>query len=229
MSLVSWRLPQEGDTMKVWDRLVERLERASRWSQLRALGNSNMVRASVLMPAFGYMLLLNDNVHQYLTIKFDGWLLNYLPSIWRVWLLFYGSFFLATATIVYSFFCSNDIKRYVSPYELADAQTQHILRLNRFSQVVSTAQELHNAMSRWERSLVDLEPVDFSWKPPGVEEALRQTSIALVHIWTIENIKHPPLRMSLYIMFAVGLSLLTIPAAFTFLQVTLLLGSRLTS
>ena len=41
------------------------------------------------MPAFGYILLLNENVHQYLTIKYDGWLLHYLPSVWRVWLLFY--------------------------------------------------------------------------------------------------------------------------------------------
>jgi hypothetical protein len=75
------------------------------------------VRASVLMPAFGYMLLLNDNVHRYLTIKYDGWLLNYLPSIWRIWFLFYGSFFLAAATIVYSYFCPISIKHYRSPYE----------------------------------------------------------------------------------------------------------------
>jgi len=33
------------------------------------------------MPAFGYMPLLNDNVHQYLTIKYDVWLLRYLNDI----------------------------------------------------------------------------------------------------------------------------------------------------
>jgi hypothetical protein len=46
----------------------------------------------------GYIPLLNDNVRQYLMIKVDGWLLQYLPSIWRVWLLFYGTFFLARAS-----------------------------------------------------------------------------------------------------------------------------------
>jgi hypothetical protein len=50
------------------------------WIRLKTLGDSNLVKASVLMPAFGYILLLNENIHQYLTIKYDGWLLNYLPS-----------------------------------------------------------------------------------------------------------------------------------------------------
>jgi hypothetical protein len=50
-------------------RLSKWLEPRSRWSQLRNLGESGLVRASVLMPAFGYILLLNDNVHQYAGAK----------------------------------------------------------------------------------------------------------------------------------------------------------------
>jgi ADP-dependent phosphofructokinase/glucokinase len=37
-------------------------EEHARWSRLRAMGNSGIVKSSVLMPAFGYLLLLNDNV-----------------------------------------------------------------------------------------------------------------------------------------------------------------------
>jgi hypothetical protein len=36
-----------------------------RWSQLRLVGQSNLVKASVLTPAFGYVLLLNENVTNY--------------------------------------------------------------------------------------------------------------------------------------------------------------------
>ena len=89
--------------MQAWNRAIRLLEGWSRWNILRSLGNSNLVRASVLMPAFGYMLLLNDNVHQYLTIKYDGWLLHYLPSVWRIWFLFYGSFLLAAANCATNF------------------------------------------------------------------------------------------------------------------------------
>ena len=48
------------------------LESRSRWSKLRDLGQSNLVRASVLMPVFGYLLLLNEHVHAYLTIQYDA-------------------------------------------------------------------------------------------------------------------------------------------------------------
>src|SRR6266478_2401131 len=62
----------------------------SRWSKLRLVGQSNIVKASVLMPAFGYLLLINDDVQKLLLkIKFDhgwlfGWLLDHLPSTWRI-------------------------------------------------------------------------------------------------------------------------------------------------
>jgi len=70
-----------GRTVQI-QRLLTWFERRSRWSKLRVLGQSNLVKLSVLMPAFGYMLLLNENVHQYITIKYDGWLLHHLPSTW---------------------------------------------------------------------------------------------------------------------------------------------------
>ena len=175
------------------------------------------------MPAFGYMLLLNDRVHEYLTI------LNY-PSVWRVWFLYYGSFFLAAGTIAFSLFCSNDIKRYVSPYELADAQTQHLYRLNLRSQTLSKVKSMYDKMSPRERSLLGLDPFDFSDQPITPEGTqLRQLSVALIHIWAIQNIKRPILRMGLSIVFGFGLALVAIPAVITFGQVTVLFLKRLTS
>jgi hypothetical protein len=76
------------------------LETRARWSKLRDLGQSNLVKASVLMPVFGYLLLLNDQIHQFLTIQYDAdWPFRYLPSLWRVWMLFYGSFLLAMGSL----------------------------------------------------------------------------------------------------------------------------------
>lgn len=197
------------------------LEEVSCWSRLRALGNSNLVRASVLMPAFGYMLLLNDNVHQYLTIKFDGWLLNYLPSVWRIWFLFYGSFFLAAATVAFSIFCAPDIKHYASPYELADAQAQHIVRLDKWRETFSTVKTLQEGMSQWEESLLDLPA--FEHPAAGILPSKYDVSNALIYIWRIENIKHPRGRILLLCVYAVGLVLVVFPAIITFGQVTHLL------
>lgn len=181
------------------------------------------------MPAFGYMLLLNDNVHQYLTIKYDGWLLNYLPSVWRVWLLFYGSFFLATAAVTYSFFCPPYVKEFPSPFELAESLTPHMLRHDCGSGLILGLTALYARMSQWERSLTNLEPFDFEEQPASKDDAFRQISNALFQIWTIQDVWHPRLRMFLLVMFAVGLALLAIPAVFTFVQVTFLFLKRLTS
>ena len=107
-------------------KIADWLKSHSRWNQLRELGSSNLVRASVLMPAFGYMLLLNENIHQYLTVKYDGWVFSHLhvASVWRIWMLFYGSFLLALATIVYGYFCPDEVKRYASAFEMADGETK---------------------------------------------------------------------------------------------------------
>ena len=136
-----------------WNEFLVWLELHSRWSVLRSLGGSNLVKASVLMPAFGYMLLLNDNVHQYLTIKYDGVLLNYLPNVWRIWLLFYGSFLVALATLLYSYFCPPDVKRYGSPYEKANAEAEHVQRLGGLSGVSKEYGKEYDALSELEDAI----------------------------------------------------------------------------
>lgn len=117
---------------------VHWLEARSRWGQLRSLGGSSIVRASVLMPAFGYILLLNENVHHFLTVKYDGLLLQYLPALWRIWLLFYGSFALAIGTILYSFFCPQEVKRYQSSFEMADRETDHQVDMGQLEEVTKS-------------------------------------------------------------------------------------------
>jgi hypothetical protein len=195
------------------------LEARSRWSQLRVLGNSGLVRASVLMPAFGYLLLLNDNVHQYLTIKYDGWLLHYLPSIWRIWLVFYGSFFLAIGTILFTAFCPEEVKRYVSAFEMADAECRHHVNLGQQNQVQAALRALYQGRSKWEQSLGP--------KPPPYLHvsgtfADGMVSAMLVHQWTIVNLGRPALRIFVLLLFGIGLILLAVPAAITFIQVTVL-------
>lgn len=202
-------------------RLIAFLESNSRWDQLRLLGSSNLVRASVLMPAFGYMLLLNENVHQYLTVKYDGWILAYLPSVWRVWFLFYGSFALALATILYSLFCPRPIKTYGSEYEMAAAETEYHCYLDNYSRTFLTVESLYDGMTASEQSLLDLEPFDFSKKRSEYTEQERaQIAAHLIHSWSIRNIHHPKLRSFIFIMFATGMVLVGIPAIWTIVQVT---------
>jgi len=54
-----------------------------------------------------------------------------------------------------------------------------------------------------------------------------QWGLGLIHIWRVNDIKRPRLRIIIYSLFRAGIALLAVPAAFTFLQVTLLLAKHL--
>jgi hypothetical protein len=212
-----------------FDQTLDWLESHSRWIQLRSLGESSLVRASVLMPAFGYILLLNDNVHQYLTIKYDGILLRYLPELWRVWLLFYGSFCLAIATVIYALFCPREIKRYSSEFEMADAEATHIIHLGEIPVLRKKLGELAQAMSPWENGIIKLRFPSARLADPSITN-IKPDILApslLIQLWSLRNIKHPMLRILTVLLFGIGTLLLAIPAALTFLQVTALPLGRL--
>jgi hypothetical protein len=173
------------------------------------------------MPAFGYMLLLNENVHQYLAIKYDGWLLSqlHLPNVWRIWLLFYGSFCLAAATILYSLFCRAEVKRYVSSFEMADGETAHQLNLGQFDFVRDKVRKLYSELSSWEQSIVPPRPRALNEQGPFPDNRSLLSAI-LIHQWALRNLQRPKLRCLVFLLYAVGLGLVGIPAGLTFVQVT---------
>jgi hypothetical protein len=209
------------------------LETRSRWSKLRDLGQSNLVRASVLMPVFGYLLLLNEHVHDYLMIQYDGdWPFSRLPSMWRVWMLYYGSFLLAMGSVLFAWCCPVEIKRYTSAFSLVDTERSHLTAHNQTQEIADKLKWLYSSMSKWESSLF-LRP----WLKPdqpnlgaGTTPELQtgdQWGLGLIHIWEVNDIKRPTLRIIIFSLFRVGLFLLAVPAGFTFLQVTFLLGKHL--
>jgi len=181
------------------------------------------------MPAFGYMLLLNENVHQYLTIKYDGWLLRYLPSVWRIWLLFYGSFFLAAGSILFSFYCPRELKRYASAFEMADGETEHQYKLGQVNMEKDLVRALLSKRSKWEKEISGLSEQELERSQSGYgADPKSDLSKLFMHHWHLSNIQRPTLRIPIFLLFATGLSLLVIPAAVTFIQVTVLPFRRFT-
>jgi hypothetical protein len=209
------------------------LESRSRWSKLRDLGQSNLVRASVLMPVFGYLLLLNEHVHTYLTIQYDAdGLGHYLPPTWRVWMLFYGSFLLALGSMLFAWWCPAQIKLYASEFQMADTERPHLTAHNLTHQIADKIKALYDSMSDWEDSIFEMPRLkpDLDNLGAGTSQELQtsdQWGLGLIHIWRVSDIKHPKLRILILVLFRVGIVLLTVPAIVTFLQVTILLTKHL--
>jgi hypothetical protein len=172
------------------------------------------------MPAFGYILLLNDNVHQYLTIKYDGWLLSYLPSVWRIWLLFYGSFFLAAGSLLFNFFCPAYVKQYGTAFEMVDRERDHRHHQHQTEATKRERELLCTSLSTVETSIFErlyLYPLQSN--TPSTDAL----GTMLIHCWSIYDIKMPALRILIVLLWGTGLTLLAVPALFTFAQVTFLL------
>lgn len=185
------------------------------------------------MPAFGYLLLLNEHVYYYLTVQYDaGWLFNHLPSMWRVWLLFYGSFFLAIGSVLFAWWCPTEVKHYASAFMLVDAERAHLTAHNLNHQIAEKLKALYENMSKWERSIFKLPMLrpDLPNLGAGTLPELRtsdQWGLGLIHIWEANDIKRPALRITIFLLFWTGLVFLAVPAGLTFLQVTFLLVKNL--
>jgi hypothetical protein len=169
------------------------------------------------MPAFGYISLLNDNVHEYLTIKYDGWLLNYVPSVWRIWLLFYGSFCLAAGSVLFNFFCPADIKQYATAFEMVGREREHRHHHHQTEATRRQVNTLHKSLSVMQSAIFEKLNIPDLLTPSG--DAL---GALLIHCWSIADIKRPALRILTVLLFGAGLTLLAVPALFTFMQVTFL-------
>jgi hypothetical protein len=209
------------------------LEIRSRWSKLRELGQSNLVKASVLMPVFGYLLLLNDNVHQYLTIQYDaGWPFNRLPSMWRVWMLFYGSFFVAMGSLLFAWRCPTEVKRYASEFQMVDTERDQRGHQYHTEHTTDELRVLYTAMSQWENTILNLPKLQLDRTNLGIGTSPDLPSGdalggMLTYIWKVHNIKWPKWRIFIYLLFRAGIILLAVPAGFTFLQVTLLVAKHI--
>ncbi len=206
--------------MTWWHWIPSHLEQYSRWGNLRALGNSNLVRSSVLMPIFGYILIWNDKIHEYLVVKYDADSWWHANPTWRIWFIFYGSLFVAIASVIYSWRCPVQVKRYASAFEMADAEKAHHWYLGQYKQVHKTVTALFENRPGWVRKIYPLRDLKISIEPHGQEEAFPWLSILLTHWWNLENIGQRGIRVTTFLMFYLGFGLLLIPSLLTILQVT---------
>jgi hypothetical protein len=149
------------------------------------------------MPAFGYMLLLNENVHQYLTVKYDGWLLTFLPNVWRIWFLFYGSFFLATATIVYSIFCPPEVKQYSSAFEMTEAEAKQSLNISHADLIQDRVKWLNDQMPLWMFPYFHAADLNFELPISKRVNQIDHLSAYYIHLWMILDIWHRGVRCTL--------------------------------
>ena len=86
--------------------------------------------------------------------------------------------------------------------------------------------ELYDGLSKREDQIFTFNKMDLRQPPADTAGQLKRISRCLVHMWLMRSLKRPRLRGAIYILFAIGLTLIAIPAVFTFLQVSFVAVKR---
>lgn len=87
------------------------------WAELRSIGNSRLVQASILFPLVGYLILFNDEVGSFFrTGKLDAAApsLELIGWLWarKLYFLYFGLMSLGIGSAVYSIWCPHIVKKH---------------------------------------------------------------------------------------------------------------------
>jgi hypothetical protein len=157
---------------------------------------------------------------------FDHKVAPSLGGLWRVWFLFYGSFFLASGTLIYAVCCPANIKTYDTSFAAGD-HAQYWRTLGHFDLLQKRIGAIIQRRSRLEAELIDVSHIQLQ-RPLGTYASQQEATAYLVmHLWMLENVSRPRLRLVVLALFAAGLTLVGLPAVVTFVQVCLLAVERL--
>jgi hypothetical protein len=175
------------------------------WADLRTIGNSSAVRASIVVPVIGYLIILNSTLADYLKLHGIEW--THQPStVWdRLWslklyLVYFGLTFLGVGAAIYQWKCPSFIKKYAdwADYVAGVAPHTDTTQVNVLAEIVGGDTFLDGIR--------------------GTEDQLRLYLRA--HYAQMSNY-YPGWRVATAILFAWGFALLSIPSLMTLLRVSI--------
>src|SRR5262245_13941791 len=96
----------------IWERLKFWFQEKDKWTTLRAVGNSPIVKMTIVIPVLGWLILFNDYiVHQLSAVEE---IFGKLQVSSRLLWLYVGLFITSIGSILYAGFCPEEIKKYAS-------------------------------------------------------------------------------------------------------------------
>jgi hypothetical protein len=198
-----------------------------RWSNLRAMGNSPAVKMTIFIPLVGYMVIFNEKILSYIQLSehiFGKEVLNGASAndSLRLILIYFGLSFLAAGSIIYQFFCPDEVKRFATSIDYVAAARSNI---GEFS-----LKQIENRLIRQLgfESFGELAAVvgfgegrNAEWgERDAKEEALAKGELTVLDA-NFRKLNESRLlaRISVYILYLVGLLLLSVPALEVFSKV----------
>jgi hypothetical protein len=208
------------------------------WTGLRGLGNSPAVKATILVPLVGYLIIFNqfflDGFKQWekLPTHFESLntssthsVVGLLTSTQRLYLLYYGFTALAIGTLLFRA-CPEIIKENSSDAEFVARRkplySDHTLKLflAELDQLLSWLNSAHHVVPQGEILLLqdELQAAKACRTPNKIKD--QHLSQLMAIDFAVQNHMRPFWRLVTAIAFYSGLGMLLLPAVDMFIRVT---------
>lgn len=177
------------------------------WADLRGVGNSAPVRASIVVPVIGYLIILNSTLADYLKLHGVEWV-HQPAGVWdRLWavklyLVYFGLMFLGIGAAIYQWKCPPFIKKYSNwaDYVAGVEPYTELSQIDALAEIVGIPLEIH----------------DFRRQGDELKFLLR------AHYAQMSSY-YPRWRLAEALLFGAGFLLLAIPSGMTAVRVAIAL------
>jgi hypothetical protein len=190
------------------------------WSMLRPVGNSLVVKLTIIIPVIGYLIIFNDKLAGYANLikEFGGNDRLGLSVSPRLFQIYFGLCFVAIASAVYSLACPSIIKRYPSAIDLGAATTGSVgdYAYEIVEKEISKS-SFADEYKRLKKHYEDMVPEHLS-----NERAQFQVNNALINMYfALKNSEKPICRWVCGMCYVIGFGILLITSAKIFYRVCL--------
>lgn len=198
-----------------------------RWSSLRLAGNSPIVRASMLMPVIGYLVILNQHALKMADID-PRFHLVASENPWRLLLIYFGTSFLGIASAIYLTKCPAQVRKYDSPVEYRNEELDFFITRNHResleADVLQSAKRLSVRQAQYPEianihTLVTDQPFAPRLTRLQMSADNYLTEIMTIN-WHLKDISQRRWRIASWAIYQVGFIALLIPTGWTFVELS---------
>ena len=206
--------------------MIDIIKNPPRWSQLNTIGNSNLAKATILIPFIGYFIVFNDIFVDNFTLSNQFVSKILMEPSYKIFFSYFGLTFFAIGSIIFNLRCPETIKYYPDDLEYislekentTDVFAEHVR--DQVEKYINSPKFKEIKRSGYLGKLIASINTD---KSENIDTQIKldgEYTIALLSTyWMIKNREYTVWRLLCFYSYIIGFILLSIPSIDTLIGV----------
>ncbi|MEP4887140.1 MAG: hypothetical protein ABJ215_12285 [Alphaproteobacteria bacterium] len=185
-----------------------------RWHKTSRFFRSYIVKLTILAPAIGYLIILNQEFSSFFTLVFDSGAPE--DSLNRVYYIFFGLTFIGVSAGIFEMFCPAEVKLNHTDKGFVESERPIITpaRLRKYAADIGMVLSKEAGRDGAERSSTT--GISFSsWRNRNEEEII---DVLTKHFYTLSE-SNRKTRIAMSLLYGLGWFFLLLPSTLTFIDV----------